>query len=77
MPVTLDTVISEAFQLSESQRFTLAYQVLSSVEPISTHEVETAWDVEICERIRKFDAGETKSIPASHVFKELDQRLSK
>ena len=44
---------------------------------ITKMEVEAAWDLEVRERIRRYDAGETKSIPATKVFEELDKRFGK
>ncbi len=77
MPITVDTVASEAMQLPEDQRLTLAHRLLSSVEPAPNSEIEAAWDAEIRERIRRYDAGESTAIPATQVFKELDQRLGR
>jgi hypothetical protein len=56
---------------------TLAHRILSSIEPEPTAEVEAAWEVEIGERIRRYDAGETRSIPAAEVFANLAERLDK
>ncbi len=77
MPTTLKQVVSEAMQLPVDQRLTLAHRLLSSVEPAVNPEVEAAWDAEIRERIRRYDAGETTAIPAAEVFKELDRRLGR
>ena len=77
MPITVDTVASEAMQLSEDQRLTLAHRLLSSVEPASNPEIEAAWDAEIRERIRRYDDGQSAAIPATQVFKELDQRFGR
>ncbi len=77
MPVTINTVASEAMQLPEGQRLTLAYRLLSSVEPIPNPEIEALWDAEICERIRRYDAERSTAIPATQVFKELDQQFSR
>jgi hypothetical protein len=38
---------------------------------------DAAWDGEIKERIRKYDAGRTNAIPGLTVFEELDKRLAK
>lgn len=75
MAETIETLVSEAMQLPPDQRLTLAHRILSSVEPPASAQVDTAWDEEIRRRIARYDAGETKSIPASEVFAEVDQRL--
>jgi putative addiction module component (TIGR02574 family) len=75
MAINLDIVASEALLLPEDQRLALASRILSSVEPAVNADAEAAWDMEIRERIHRYDAGETKSIPAIQVFKELDKRF--
>ena len=77
MPINVDAVVAEAMQLSEDQRLTLAHRLLSSVEPASNPEVEAAWDAEIRERICRYDEGKSIAIPATRVFKEIDQRLAR
>ena len=77
MPITVETVATEAMQLPKDQRLTLAHRLLSSVEPVPNPQVEAAWDAEIRERIRRYDAGETRTIPAKEVFRELDERLAR
>ena len=73
--INLDTIASEALQLPEDQRLALASRMLSSVEPASNPEAEVVWDMEVRERMRRYDAGETQSIPAVRVFEELDKRF--
>jgi putative addiction module component (TIGR02574 family) len=64
-------------QLPPDQRLTLAPKILSSVEPAVSPELEGVWDKEIRARIARYDAGETRGIPASEVFTELDRRLGR
>ena len=71
----IDQLFKEASELPEDQRPTLAHRVLASNEPPPSAEVEQAWDVEIRERIKRFDEGRGKSRPASEVFADLDRRL--
>ena len=72
---SLENIASEALLLSEDQRFTLAHRILSSVEPELEAQVEAAWDMEIRERIRKYDAGQTTGFSGQEVFAELDKKL--
>jgi Putative addiction module component len=51
--------------------------LLASVEDSREKGVNAAWDLEIKERIRKYDAGVTKGIPAQEVFKELNKKLGR
>jgi putative addiction module component (TIGR02574 family) len=69
----LDSITSKALELPEDQRITLANRILSSIAP----EHESEWDSEIQRRIEAYDNGETKAIPASEVFKKLDETLKK
>ncbi len=76
MAMSLKKVSEEILHLPEDQRLTLAHKILSSVEPAPDSKIEEAWDSEIRHRIRRYDQGKTKTIPASKVFEELDKRFS-
>jgi hypothetical protein len=70
---SLESIASEALLLPKDQRFTLAQRILSSVEP----EADAAWDLEIRERIKRYDAGLTMGISGQDVFAELDKKLKR
>ena len=72
---SLEDIATEALLLPKDQRFTLAHRILSSVEPDMKGEAEAAWDVEIRERIQRYDAGLTSGVPGQEVFAELDKKL--
>jgi hypothetical protein len=72
---TLSTLEAEVLQLPEEQKITLINKVLSSSEPSRNSDVDAAWSSEISRRIKLVDDKQTKRIPASEVFKELDQIL--
>jgi putative addiction module component (TIGR02574 family) len=74
---SLESIASEALLLPKDQRFTLAHRILSSVEPEAEPEVEAAWDAQIRERIRRYDAGQTAGLPGREVFAELDKKLGR
>ena len=74
---TVDDLAQSATQLPPEQRLTLARRILESVEPERKAGIDSAWVVEIRDRIRRYDSGETKGIPASEVFAELDKRLAR
>jgi hypothetical protein len=71
----LDDLLSEASKLPEDQKLTLAHRLLASVEPSVSEQVEQAWDLEIRERIARFDRGEACTRPAGEVFSDLDRLL--
>ena len=74
---SIDDLTQGAIQLPPDQRFTLARRILASVEPPSDGGVDAAWEVEIRERIRRYDTGETDGIPGAEVFAEIDCRLAR
>jgi putative addiction module component (TIGR02574 family) len=72
---SLEDIASEALLLPKDQRFTLAHRILSSVEPDMKDEAEAEWDMEIRERIRRYDAGLTSGVPGQEVLAELNKKL--
>jgi putative addiction module component (TIGR02574 family) len=71
---SVEILASEALLLPKDQRLTLAHRILTSVEETDP-EVEQAWEREIEERIRQYDAGRLKGIPGDEVFREIDGLL--
>jgi hypothetical protein len=67
---------SEVLQLPEDQRFLLLNRILSGSEPSCDSDVEAAWASEITRRIKLVDDDKTERIPASEVFRDLDQRFA-
>jgi hypothetical protein len=74
---SLERIASEALLLPKDQRFTLAHRILASVQPEMPADVEAAWDLEIRERIGRYDAGRTVAVSGQGVFAELDKRLKR
>jgi putative addiction module component (TIGR02574 family) len=74
---TVDALAAEALELPVHDRLSLAQQILSSVEAPISPEIEAAWDAEIRERIRRYDAGEINAIPAHEVWRDIDLLLRK
>lgn len=74
---SIDDLAQGAIKLPPDQRFALAQRILASVEPDEGALIDEAWNKEIRERIRRYDSGETKGIPASEVFAEIDRSLAK
>lgn len=77
MVETIDDLARGAIALPPDQRFTLAHRILASVEPEVELAIEGAWDAEIRDRIRRYDAGETVAIAAGEVFAEVENRLAR
>jgi putative addiction module component (TIGR02574 family) len=72
---TIDALAQGAIELPPDQRYVLAQRILVSVEPEVAAEIDDAWTLEIRERMRKYDSGESKGIPGAEVFAEIDRRL--
>jgi hypothetical protein len=72
---SIETVAAEAMLLPKDQRFTLAHRILSSIEPQAESGAEAAWDAEIRERIRGYDAGLAASVAGREVVAGLDKKL--
>lgn len=73
---SLAKVRSEALELSNAERLSLAHTLLESVEPPSSSEVDRAWDHLIQRRISEIDSGEVEGVPWGQVKKEADDRLA-
>jgi hypothetical protein len=73
----VDTLASEALLLPKDQRLTLAHRILTSVETDADTTVDEAWDSEIRERIKRYDAAAAVAVPGQAVFAELDNQIKK
>jgi putative addiction module component (TIGR02574 family) len=71
MPPTLELFSRDALCLPPDQRMELAYRLLMSVEPAPNPDAEAAWEAEIVRRMARFDAGDSKGVPAEEVFASL------
>ncbi len=67
----LDTLAKGALALPADQRLALACRLLESVDTEPEPGAEEAWEAEITRRIARFDAGESKAIPAGRLLARL------
>ncbi len=72
---SINQILLEATRLPEDQRLTLVNRLLMLSEPHISKDISHAWDLEIRDRIARYDRGETYSRPAGEVFSNLDIRL--
>ena len=72
---TMNQLLNKAIHLPEDQRLTLAHRLLMVGEPHAAEDVEHAWYLEIRDRIKRYDRGESRSRPADDVFSDIDRRL--
>ena len=73
---TLAQLEHDVLQLPEDQRVALVHRVLEGSDSSGGSEVEALWNDEIVRRLDLLDKGQTKRIPISEVFRELDQKLA-
>lgn len=73
----ISELAKDALELPPSQRLALARILLdlSEEEQDFSPEVETAWDDEICRRMKEVKAGRARSDSFDAVFARLDQRF--
>lgn len=57
MAITLQKVTDQALSLADHERLRLVRDLLESVEPEASNEVERAWEQQIEQRIAKIDEG--------------------
>jgi hypothetical protein len=69
MSVTLDALAHDALELPTDQRVELAYRLLVSVGPEPG--ADAAWQTAIADRIARYDAGSSPTVPAAEVFTRL------
>lgn len=68
MSTLFDELSKKAQSLPVEERAQLAQELLESVERDAGPEVRAAWEVEIADRIAKYERGEARLIPAEEVF---------
>ena len=73
MTVTVDTVLNLAMVLPPDKRLSLACTLIESVEANDAPSPDAAWDVEIRDRIARYDAGGSTGIAAADLFGSLRQ----
>jgi putative addiction module component (TIGR02574 family) len=71
----LHNLRQQAMALDETDREDLAYDLLDTLDPGPTSEIERAWLEEAGRRIADLDAGRTRTIPVDEVLENIEKRL--
>jgi putative addiction module component (TIGR02574 family) len=71
MSSTSDPVFDAALALPAPDRAALAEKLLESLEHRDQHEIDAAWAAEIETRLRAFEDGSMKAIPAEEFLKNI------
>ena len=74
MAHTEDQIISAALALPVESRAKLAESLLNSLLPPEQKEIDAAWAQEAERRIREYESGQIKTIPADEILKPRDPR---
>ena len=77
MPTPFENVAEQARLLSARERLRLATELLQSVEPEASEEVERAWEQEIQRRIAEIDSGNAKGRPWEEIKRDFDSRYGR
>ena len=69
----IEKIFEQTEGLSTDERLALAYRLLASCETGSSEDAQKAWDLEIRERMARYDRGETAARPAKEFLDDLDR----
>ena len=72
---SLNKILKDAIKLPEDQRLSLVHRLLTAGEPVASEDVKQAWDIEIRNRIERYDRGEVRSRLAGKILSDLDHQL--
>lgn len=72
MATRVEELLAWALALPREAREEFAERLLHSVDPESSGGVAEAWDREIADRLRRFDAGETATVAWTDLRARLD-----
>ena len=75
-PNRLDTLRQDALCLSESDRATLARDLVASLDGPEDSDAAKAWDIEFCRGINEIEAGNATLLDACDVLKRVKERLN-
>jgi len=71
----LETIKQAALALTESERASLANDLIASLNGPQDAEVAAAWDIEICRRINEIAAGTAQLLDVDEVLARARARL--
>ena len=66
----------EALTLSDSERATLAYDLVKSLDAPADSDAASEWDNEIVRRLRAIDSGTAKLIDRDELTRRFKERLN-
>jgi len=77
MASPFENVTEQALSLSAPERLRLATELLQSVEPQGSEEIERAWEDEIQRRITEIDSGKAKGRSWDEIKRDFNSRYGR
>jgi putative addiction module component (TIGR02574 family) len=77
MASPFENVAEQALTLSVRERLRLATELLESVEPCASEEIERAWEEEIQRRIADIDSGKAAGRAWDDIKRDFDSRYGR
>ena len=71
----LDNLRAEVMTLTEAERAQLASELVASLDGPADHNMDKAWDIEICRRINEIEAGKAPVLDAKEVLAAVRARI--
>lgn len=72
-----ENVLQSALNLPIGERAEIAATLIASLDPTSDADVNSAWAIEIRERLDSIDRGEVELIPWDQVIQSMRDRLDR
>jgi putative addiction module component (TIGR02574 family) len=76
MTETAEKLKIELSQLPTAERAELAYFLIHSLDEEVNYDVESAWDVELKQRMQEIDNGNASGKPSNQVFTDLREKYA-
>ena len=77
MATAFENVAEQARALSASERLRLVTELLQSVEPEMSEDVDRAWEEEIQRRISRIDSGQATGRTWDEIKKDFESRYGR
>jgi putative addiction module component (TIGR02574 family) len=75
-PNRLESVRKEALSLPDTERASLARELVASLDGPADVDAARAWDIELCRRINEIEAGNASLLDADDVLARVRKRAS-
>jgi putative addiction module component (TIGR02574 family) len=77
MAASIEEITKEVVGLPRHQRLALVRLLPDLDRPGASEEIDSAWDAEICARVKAVDEGRAVGIPYERIKKEMAEKTTK